>query len=129
MPRMTSSQYEMYLAKHMEAARKNEPPPSSDAAIVESTLHDQILSECRVRGWKAIHSRMDKRSTVGEGVCDFVIFADNGRVICCECKTRSGKLSMEQNVFIAWLAKLGHHVAVVRSFSEFQDLITLKPKE
>lgn len=125
MPRFTREQYELYLARHAEAARKNEPPPAADAVIIESTLHDQIMSECRVRGWKAIHSRMDKRSTVGEGVCDFVIFADNGRVICCECKTRSGKLSMEQNAFIAWLDKLGHKVSVVRNFSEFLEIVKL----
>lgn len=96
---------------------------SEDPVLVESKLHEDIIAHCKDNGWKHIHSRMDRRSTVGNGVCDFIIAADGGRVFWIECKSRSGKLTMEQNVFIVWLAKLGHKVSVVTSMGEFMEAI------
>ncbi len=58
-----------------------------------------------------------------KGVPDFVIFADAGRVFAIEAKTKRGKLTMEQLGWKMLLGRNGHRYAVVRSFSEFQDVV------
>lgn len=112
-----------YLAMQARLAPKQTPNVPQDAVIDESSLHEKILSECRVRGWYAVHSRMDRRTTNNVGLCDLIIFADGGKVYLVELKTKSGKLTSEQNIFIAWLAKLGQTTHVVRSFSEFLEIV------
>jgi hypothetical protein len=97
--------------------------PAADAVEDESPLHADIIAYCKNKGWRYIHSRMDQPPTVGSGVCDFIIAADTGRVFWIECKSKSGKLTMEQTVFIAWLSKLGHTVSVVTSMAEFREAI------
>ncbi len=95
----------------------------------ESELHAQIIDECRRRGWLiGHHSRMDCESTCPTGSPDFIVFLDGGRVLAFECKTKTGKLSLEQAGVIAWAAKLGHAVAVVRSFEDFLTLTNTKTK-
>jgi len=59
--------------------------------------------------------------TLGEP--DFVILASDGRVFFVECKSKTGKLTLEQQAFIAHAAKNGHAVHVVRSMEEFNDVI------
>lgn len=98
-------------------------PMPTDAPALERILHERILDYCKHHGWRCIHARMDRATTIGEGTCDFVIFADAGKVWLVECKSATGKLSIEQNVFIAWLAKLGHTVYVIRSYSDFLKLV------
>ncbi len=88
----------------------------------ESDLHDQVTDECRRRGWMYIHSQygVATRSTIG---CpDFIVLADNGRVLWVECKRKDGKLSKEQQAFKAMAEKLGHKVHIVRSLTEFVTL-------
>ena len=70
-----------------------------------------------------VHSRMDRATTTACGVCDFIIFAGGGLVIKIECKSRAGKLTMPQQGFIAAMKKNGHEVHVVRSFSEFLQIV------
>ncbi len=77
----------------------------------------------RRRLWPTIHSRMDAATTTAKGVPDFVIFADGGRVFAVECKTRKGKLTPEQIGWRVLLERNGHKFAVVRSFTEFQDVV------
>ncbi|MDE2105165.1 MAG: VRR-NUC domain-containing protein [Patescibacteria group bacterium] len=111
------------MAWEARQARRNHSVPSlAEPVAHESDLHDQIIAECKRRGWKYVHSRMDRKTTVGEGVCDFIIYADGGKMFHVECKALKGKLSMEQLAFIAWVEKLGHKVHVVTSFGEFLEV-------
>lgn len=89
----------------------------------EGKLHDQILEECKRRGWLAFHDRMDRPTTGTLGRPDFIILADNGRVIMVECKRGIQKPSTAQRDVIAWAAKLGHTVHVVRSLDDFLSII------
>lgn len=106
-----------------EAARRDRGTPLQGPPITvvarESDLHDQVMNECKRRGWLWVHARMDKASHMSVGAPDFIILADNGRVLWVECKRRDGKLSTEQQAFKAWAEKLGHEVHVVRSLEEF----------
>lgn len=65
---------------------------------------------------------MDKRATTGIGVVDFVIAADNERVLWVECKTAKGKMSAAQQSFAAMLRRNGHIHQEVRSFREFMAI-------
>jgi hypothetical protein len=88
----------------------------------EADLHAQIFDECRRRGWIAFHGAMSERSHRTLGEPDFTIIAD-GRVLFIECKTRVGKLTLEQQAMIAHAAKLGTTIHVVRSMEEFLQLL------
>lgn len=112
------------MMREREASRKRARlnPPPADAVDLEKDLHRMILDECKQRGWYAVHSAMNCPTTNGIGVCDFIIYANNGRVFNVEAKNRVGKLSVAQQAFIFWLNKLGHTVHVVRSFKEFLEV-------
>jgi len=116
-PRFTTTWYSQWLAR--------QTPINSDVHGVshEKELHNLILAECKRRGWLTIHARLDRPSTIEVGTPDFVILAENGKVLFIECKTSRGKLRPEQQAFIAWANKLGHTVHVIRSFKDFQQLI------
>lgn len=101
----------------------NDPLAAPEAA--ERDLHDKIEAECLQRGWLTVRSRMDRATTTRKGVCDFIIYADDGRMFHVECKSSTGKVSTDQRDFIAWAGKLGHTVLVVRSFREFLAVIGL----
>jgi|SRR6516162_5900322 hypothetical protein len=85
----------------------------------EADLHEAIFSECRRRGWIALHGSMAERTCRTLGEPDFVILTDGGRVLFVECKSRVGKLSPAQAALRFHAEKLGHTVHVVRSFGEF----------
>ena len=120
MPRMSQSEYVAFLARsqHREKADASGAVPVEE----ESTLHDQILDECKKRGWLAFHGSMAHRTFRTPGEPDFIILA-NGRIFFVECKTRAGKLSIAQSAMIAHAAKLGHTIHVVRSFREFLEIV------
>jgi hypothetical protein len=94
----------------------------------EAGLHQQILDECRRRGWIALHGSMAAPTKRTEGEPDFVILADGGRVFLVECKTATGKLSTAQAALHAWTRKLGHTVHVIRSLEEFLSLCLTAPE-
>jgi Holliday junction resolvase len=113
-----------YIAMETRLRQKRKPmvsivPPTGHQT--ERQLHDDILTECRRRGWIALHSRMDMAATLTVGAPDFVILAE-GRILLIEVKTRTGKLSPAQQALHAWARKLGHEVNVVRSVEEFNAL-------
>ena len=112
---MTSAEYQQYLARFC-------PPTHNVQWTAERELHEQILDECRRRGWIAFHGSMTHRThrTIGEP--DFVILADRGRCLLVEVKGTSGKVTAEQAALHAWAAKLDHTVHVVRSLTEFLAL-------
>ncbi len=95
---------------------------TTDAVTDESQLHDDILAYCREHGWRAIHSRMDRKTTTAKGDPDFVIFADRARVFAIECKSRTGKRTVDQIGCAMQLEKLGHDCSLVRSLAEFKEL-------
>lgn len=97
--------------------------PRYEALRRESELHADILSECRARGWLAFHGAMNQRTARTVGEPDFIILADNGRVLFVECKTAKGKLSTEQIGVIAWAKKLAHVIHVARSLKEFLEIV------
>lgn len=105
-----------------EARSVKQPAKRDDAEKLEGDLHDKILAECKRRMWRTVHSRMDMAATNEVGTCDFIIFADSARVFLCECKSATGKLSEDQQIFCAWLKRLGHPVAVITSFQQFLEL-------
>ena len=95
-------------------------PDNPEPVDLESKLHQQIIDYCDAQWprWKYIRARMDKRSTIGNGVHDFTIFAP-GRVICVECKARNEKLRDDQQIWKKELEMLGIEVHVVRNLEEF----------
>ena len=98
--------------------------PSHGAGGVarEADLHEEILSECRRRGWIALHGSMAERTHRTAGEPDFIILGDGGRWFAVECKSRSGKLSPAQFALKHHAEKLGHTIHVVRSREEFLRL-------
>jgi hypothetical protein len=123
----TSQWHRDYVAR--EAARRDKGNLTTlDAHLGvtgierESDLHDQVTDECRRRGWLWVHARMDKASHMTIGAPDFIVIADQGRVLWVECKRKDGKLSKEQQAFKAMAEKLGHKVHIVRSLQEFVTL-------
>lgn len=107
------------VVAHYARLNKSKTAVPSDAVEQESQLHQEILADCKARGWLAFHGSMAHRTARTIGEPDFIVCADNGQVIFVECKTKTGKLSVEQQGVIAWAAKLGHTVHVVRSFVEY----------
>lgn len=97
---------------------------TTDACDDESELHGQIKEWLKLKGWIGFHGSMAHRShrTIGEP--DWVILADGGQMFLIECKTKKGKLTVEQAGIQAWCEKLGHRYHVVRSFQEFLGAVT-----
>lgn len=89
----------------------------------ESSLHSQIAALCKAKGWIAFHGATHTRSFRTVGECDFTILADGGKVLFVEAKTKSGKLSIEQQSMIVHAAKLGTTIHVCRSISDFEKLL------
>lgn len=117
MPRMSSLEYQAYLAKQFPHKVPSEEGMRESRS--EADLHDAIIAECRRRGWIAFHGSMAHRThrTIGEP--DFVILAEGGRMLLVECKSATGKVKSEQIALHAMAGRLGHHVHVVRSIEEF----------
>ena len=123
----TTTQF-IAMQLRLDAGRKKKLDAPADAVEREADLHEQINDYFRSKGWSVVRSRMDMRTTTAKGVADFIIFADYGRTICVECKTRLGKLSIDQLGFKMHLEKLGHVVHVVRGFSEFLAAVNDNPQ-
>lgn len=85
----------------------------------ELDLHNEIIKWCADHGWIAFHGSPVHRSYRTVGEFDFTILADRGRVLLIECKTRTGKLTKEQQALFAWATKNGHKPKLVRSFEQF----------
>ena len=91
----------------------------------ESDLHDDIIAYCREHDLHCVHSRMDRRTTVGVGTLDFVIACDNGRTVWLEAKSKTGKLRPAQAAAIAQLKKRGHIAEVVDNWPEAKAILDL----
>lgn len=107
-------------------ARGQKSHVAADAEKKESDLHDKIVTYCKSRHWIVFHGSMAHKSMRTLGEPDFTILADQGRVFFVECKTKTGKLSIEQ-LGIQLAAKiLGHTVHAVRSLREFTEILERK---
>ncbi len=108
-----------YESRNAPKHRQGEPLVGCED---ESVLHDEIRQECVRRGWIGFHGSMAHQThrTIGEP--DWIILADNGRVLLIEGKTRSGKLSIEQAAIKVWANRLGHPVHIVRSIEQFHQI-------
>lgn len=125
MPNISLQSYLLHQAKFDEHGRRRESSVASKVSNEcenESQLHDDIIEFCKSKGWIALHSRMDKRTTRIKGEFDFTCILPNGIVIFCECKTRLGKLSPEQNALIFWMDHLGHKVHVITEVAQFVNI-------
>lgn len=122
MPRFSALQVELYNQRQAASKSKSNPASGQADEGPERDLHDKIMSEVERRGWLAFHSRMDKPTTVGAGVPDFVILLPKGKVLLVEAKSAKGKLSEAQVVLAFRANRLGHEVHVVRSFYDFYQL-------
>jgi len=94
---------------------------SSTACDEESELHEDIEKFLSGQGWPFFHQRMDKPHTDKLGTPDFIIAMPKGRVLFVECKSKTGKVSIEQAAMAAALKKHGHWCYIVRSFDEFKS--------
>lgn len=123
--RLTEAQYrDILLRQNRNPARI----PAAQAVDAEMPLHEDIMRYCDRQWpkWKYIRARSDRRSTIAVGANDFTIFLPHGRVLCIECKSKTGKLSNEQRAWAFEMEKLGHRVHVVQSMDEFLEACRLK---
>jgi hypothetical protein len=119
---MTQAELNAYEARQRQHANGL----ATDTAVEkEADLHNEILAECRRRGWIAFYSRMDRATSRVVGEPDFLVLADGGKLLMIEAKSRTGKLSTEQLALRAWANRLGHKVFEVRSLAQFLEVISL----
>lgn len=94
----------------------------------EADLHEAIRDYCRARGWRCVHSRMDRPSTCEVGTPDFAIVMPGGVTLWVEAKARTGKPTGEQLAWLAAIHRLGHVCGVVRNMEEFEALVSRAEK-
>lgn len=123
---ISSFQFQEMLARTIRKPVQYGPQSS---VTREKDLHEQIINECKNRGWFYVHSRMDLPTTTACGVTDFVIATTDGRTLWIECKRAGGKLTPAQRATIHWLERNRQHVAVVYSFQNFLTVCDMKRSE
>jgi hypothetical protein len=111
---MTRAEYESYIARHTSKA-----PVCSDAGEREASLHYDIMQDCKQLGWLALHGSMAHKSRRTPGEFDLIIICEYPRILFVECKSKTGKLSVEQQAIFAHVRRLGWEPHVVRSMSEW----------
>lgn len=124
--RLTEAQYLEIVTRMERNTARNQPiegePPES-----ESKLAEQIRAYCADQWprWKIIQARRDKRSTIAVGAQDLTVFLPQGKVLCIELKSRTGKRTEAQLAWAAEMKMCGHVVHVVRTFEEFLMLVKI----
>jgi VRR-NUC domain len=126
MPNITPEQYREFQARQMRGVPHSPSPEQLRNILVddESDLHSQIIDYCKEKGWQYLHGSMAARTHRTLGEPDFIILARGSQLRMVECKSKTGKLSLDQQGFIAHAAMNGHVVYVVRSMEEFKSLFT-----
>ena len=118
--RWTPDQVAAYEARFSNKPKQAKP---EGPTVPEKEIHRLILLECNRRGFLALHGSMAHRTHRTAGEPDLTILMPGGRVLFVEAKTRSGRISEEQEAFARRAELLGHTVHIVRSFEEFIQLI------
>lgn len=77
------------------------------------------MDECDRRGWVYYHGAIGKRTHRTEGEPDFIILANQGRLLLVECKKKGGKVTDKQLAGIVQARRLGHFIRVVHNIDEF----------
>jgi hypothetical protein len=116
--RLSSADYAALLARRGQPASAQAHPEPR-----ESRLHDDILDACRLRGYIANHGSTAHRTHRTLGEPDFIVLLPGGRTLLVECKRPGGKLSLAQQGYRSWAAKLGHTVHVATNLREFEALL------
>jgi hypothetical protein len=122
MPNWTHQQFRDYNARMYGPMS---PPGQISVEPLHETecdLHNAIIDYCRERGWQYLHGSMAARTHRTLGEPDFTILAERSQLRMVECKSKIGKLSTDQQAFIAHANRNGHVVYVVRSIEEFKAL-------
>lgn len=116
-----------YINMQARVAKQGPPAPAapSQAEAREMKLHDKIIALCHRQWprWKYIRARPDEPSTIAEGAQDFTIFMPNGRTLCLECKSKTGKLSDKQRIWAKEMEMLGHTVYEVKSMDDVESIL------
>jgi Nuclease-related domain len=121
MARFTQAEYESFLSRQAKH-EKTEGPAAGEMVETEGDLHDQILEECRRRGWVAFHGSMAHKSHRTLGEPDFIVLCPRGQLLLIEAKSRTGKRSMPQLALAVLAETLGHKIYVVRSMTDFHNI-------
>lgn len=118
------------MIERTERNRRREPVDAMHEPYdgLESDIHQRILDYANSKGWAVVHSRMDKRSTIGIGCPDFILGADNSKTFWLECKRKGGKPTTEQLGRILMLRMLGHLAFIIYSYEEFLAVVNQKPE-
>lgn len=116
---MTQQDVNAYNARRLP----REHALSQGGVSKEAELHRQILDECKRRGWIAFHGSMAHRTFRTPGEPDLLLLLPKGRFLMVELKTKTGKLSPDQQAIHAWAAQLDHTVHILRSMEEFLKLV------
>jgi hypothetical protein len=106
----------------IDACTGDSATPDRAIPPLESKLHEYILDFWRNKGWLAIHSRTDKRTTQAKGVADCILICPK-TVVFVEVKRKPNKPTKEQLAFLAHVKKMGWPNAVVYSKEEFHQFI------
>lgn len=125
--RWTEDQLRAYEARQ---APKHRQPVSEDAvpAGQEASLQNQIMAWCDAQWprWKYLCPRFDRKSTLQVGAHDITVFGPFPKCLLVECKTATGKLTAPQQSWAAEMRMLGWTVHVVRSMTEFLELVKIE---
>lgn len=95
---------------------------SDDGVERESDLHEYVAGRCRANGWLFFHGSMAHRTHRTLGEPDFIVACERGVTLFVECKSRSGKVTPEQQAVIAMASRLGHSASVISSRNEWDAL-------
>lgn len=123
---------------HEARLKAGKEPASGEGVEREGDLHDEIIAECKKRGWIYFHgstAHLTKR-TIGEPDFTVLGFVEENwigepqkrrvpKVWFVECKTKTGKLSPEQLGLKLWAEKLGHTIHTIRSLEDFLKVVTI----
>ena len=121
---ISSTEFAILKAKQaLKLKLKSESSIPDDACKLERDLHEQTTAELRRRKLYFVHSRMDKPATNQIGVPDYIVAMPGGKTMWLELKSKTGKLSPEQQAAKHMLEMSGHRHEVVRGFSQLLEVL------
>jgi hypothetical protein len=106
-----------------QTGSKKPTPVNRSQVDIEADLHNDIIAECKRRGFPYRHGSMAHKTKRTPGEPDFDIYLPNGVKLEIECKTEKGELSPAQALFHESIKRLGHVVYVIRSLAAFDALV------